>query len=112
MKNYRHGDISLHKINEIPQGAKKIELKDELYVLALGETSGHQHQLVGIGFEVFEDEKGLYVKVNRPTELEHFDVNTKQKAEHNTITIQPGIYIKRHEQSFNPFDEQIHKTID
>ena len=111
-KEVQHGDISLHFLDKIPDSAKKISIENNIFILAVGESSFHQHQLVGTGFEVFEDDKGVYVKVNRPTGLEHFDINTKQKAEHNTITIQPGIYIKRHEQSFNPFDEQINRTID
>ena len=62
-KEFNQGDISFHVIEEIPANAKKIE-HNGLFIVAYGEGSGHQHQLVGNGFDIFQDEKGYYVKIN------------------------------------------------
>lgn len=111
-KALQHGDISFHFVDEIPATAKKIEHKiNEPYIVAYGEQSGHQHRILG-DFEIFEDEKGLYFKVNRPSQVEHWNNNTQQKAEHDTKILQPAIYIRRHEQTFNPFTEELNKVVD
>ena len=112
-KEIQQGDISFHLIDEVPANAKKIE-HNGLFVVAHGEVSGHQHQLVGEGFDLFEDEKGFYLKVNNSDScrIEHYNSITKEKAEHNTKTFEQSIYIKRHEERYNPFTKQLERTQD
>ena len=102
-KLYRHGDLCIKPIKEIPKTAKKLNT----LTLALGEATGHHHTLVKERenlIEVFEDEGGKYFKVGQPTPLIH--------QEHKTITIEKGIYFIEIEQERDPFTEQINKVKD
>lgn len=109
-KQYQHGDISLHIVDKIPEKAKKQQHNEE-FILAYGEISGHIHRLKG-NFEVYKDDNGYYIKNLQPIELEHYDVNKKTKAEHNTLTIEKGIWFVRYEERYNPFKKELEKVID
>ena len=79
MKQYRHGDVLVVRIDEIPQDVKKL---DHL-VLAWGEVTGHKHQL-DVG-ELFETKNGkLYFRLNKKGRLSH--------EEHKTIELPAGNY--------------------
>lgn len=101
MKLYRHGDLLIRKINNLPTGLKKINST----VLAHGE-SGNSHTLVAEpGLEVFEDDKGRkYFKTETPTQLQH--------QEHKTIEIETGFFEVIHEQERDPFTETINQVKD
>lgn len=84
---YRHGDVSLHPIDVMPEGLKEVKHKGSV-VLALGEFTGHKHVLTVPKVEdmkVLQDKEGrFYIQVGETGKLSH--------EEHNTLTIVPGIY--------------------
>jgi len=43
MTHYRHGDVSFHRIEKLPDGLRREEHKT--YIVAYGEASGHHHTL-------------------------------------------------------------------
>jgi len=107
VKPYRHGDLRIKQIDKLPLGKKS---KVKSFVLAHGE-SGHRHLLQVIGgdgyivmLEPQKDNPKRYFEVEGPTRLTH--------EEHNTITIQPGIYEVENEQEFDYFTEEIKRVID
>ncbi len=103
MKNYRHGDISLHLIDKLPDGIKKVK-SNGVFNLKEGEATGHFHQLKG-DFEIYQDEEGRNVlNVNKKSTLTH--------PEHKEITIEKGIYIQEQEIEYDPFTEELNKVID
>ena len=66
MKSIQHGDISIHPIKELPKGLKKVEFKDT-FVLAHGESTGHQHRVIGGEFDIYQSETGeYYIQVKKP----------------------------------------------
>ena len=80
MKNYRHGDVQLTHIEELPVDAKSMGARKEL---AYGEVTGHAHT-IDIG-ELFEDQDGaLYLKVDELAHLTH--------QEHEAKPVEPGVY--------------------
>lgn len=105
MKNYyRHGDISFHPIDELPENLKEIKHDGE-YILAYGEATGHHHKIVGDRLEIFQDSEGRhYLKVNVPSDLTH--------QEHHTITFQPGIYRQEQEREFDYWQLAVRRVID
>lgn len=105
-KNYRHGDVSLHEIDELPTGLKKMDIdKDNGFILAFGEVTFHHHKIVGDRLEIFQDSEGRhYLKVGSPSELTH--------QEHKTITILPGIYKQHQEQEFDYWSLSVQRVID
>ena len=106
-KHYRHGDILLIKIDELPKNIKFKTKKDK--VILKGEVTGHAHTLRGNAKILEKAERIInpsptgslpvrnlpmrsqvigYAVVKEPTELIH--------EEHNTITLPVGTYeIKR-----------------
>lgn len=108
MNNYRHGDIPLKQLKELPTNLTKLgDFKE--FVLAHGE-SGHCHRLqvkdqVANDFCVYQDSNGNYVlDMQEDAQLTH--------EEHKEITIKKGIYSVGHEQEFSPFDEEIKRVRD
>ena len=80
MKNCRHGDVQLTKIDQIPSDAVSLGDRKEL---AYGEMTGHAHR-IDIG-ELFQTKNGdLYLRVEKLAKLSH--------EEHKTQTINPGVY--------------------
>jgi len=97
---YRHGDISLHPVNQLPEAAKE---RIEKYILAYGEATGHHHQLQG-SCELQLMNGRRWITVDEPTELTH--------QEHHTLTILPGVYEILEERTFDYFENSIKKVID
>lgn len=80
MKMYRHGDVQIIPVDEIPAGAKKLARKE----LAYGEKTGHAHR-IDIG-ELFQTQEGkLYLKVEKLTKVSH--------EEHKKSEIPAGNYL-------------------
>lgn len=99
MNIYRHGDLLIRQINDLPNDAKK---QDNL-ILAEGEVTGHHHRLSGV--TVYADEQGLkFFVVDKPTDLTH--------EEHKTIVIEPAKYEVIIEREFDPFADEIRKVRD
>jgi len=121
-KHYRHGDILLIKIDELPKNIKFKTKKDK--VILKGEVTGHAHRLKGntkileVAERIANNPIGVwdgqmlvantvpvepksqvigYAVVKEPTELIH--------EEHNTITIPAGIYEIKHQREYD--EEQI-----
>lgn len=124
-KHYRHGDILLIKIDELPKNIKFKTKKSK--IILKGEITGHAHRLNGsakilevaerIANPGFKLANGVeittgpipipinqvrtqtigYAVVDSPAELTH--------EEHNTITIPAGIYQIRRQREYD--EEQI-----
>lgn len=96
---YRHGDILLKRVTK-PKGQFKTKKN---YVVALGEHTGHKHQLDGeVG--LLEREAIRYLDFVKPTPLKH--------EEHKTLVIEPGTYEVIHEREFDYFQNEIAKVQD
>jgi len=93
VKYYQQGDVLLKKIEQLPEGAKKLDT----LVLQLGEVTGHKHQFPrNSAVEVFVDpafagfeqsitpDEGKFIVVGDYVELLH--------EEHAPIKIDPGVY--------------------
>ena len=84
-KQYRQGDVFL-----FPAKLPKNREQNKDKVLALGEATGHRHEV--FDGEVFVGPKGdLYVLATDETELRHVS-GTGQQADHAPITLDPGTY--------------------
>lgn len=99
----RHGDLSFHPLQELPEGLKKVE-HDGSFVLARGEHTGHTHTIHG-NVEILQDNEGrFYLNVLSSSQVSH--------EEHKTITLEPGVYRQDSELERDPFLEQIRKVVD
>lgn len=102
----RHGDLNFRSVDK-PKGLKKIN-KDNQFVLAEGEHTGHKHLAVAdkeATLNIYEKEGKMYMEVlDGDVKLSH--------QEHKTIVFQPGFYEVGHEEEYDPFAKQIQKVVD
>jgi hypothetical protein len=93
MNNYRHGDVSLHQTQSLPDGLQLVEHNGS-FAIALGEVTGHRHLVTVEKPEhmtlYLDPSTNLYVlNLTAPAKISH--------EEHATITLEPGIYIQKQE---------------
>jgi len=100
MELYRHGDLLIKPIDNIPKDAKLN--KDN--ILALGEVTGHKHRLNIKQLSVYETLGQKYVSLKQKTDLVH--------EEHNTLTLEPGNYVVLMEREFDPVAQEIKQVLD
>ena len=82
--NYRQGDVFLFKTDRLPK-TKKAKNK----ILALGEATGHKHEI--IDGDVFIDADGnLFVEAKNKTVLSHNKGGVE--ADHKPIAVDEGLY--------------------
>ena len=82
------GDVLIMQVDAIPASAKPVPLQGEA-TLALGETSGHRHAVVGREVAMFRDDGaggGTYLKLDRPKPIEHLH-GDKLTGEHGSFVI-------------------------
>ena len=91
---YRQGDVLLIPVNKIPEGLKRTKR----VTLALGEVTGHHHSIFdggAIGFADDENALAEYLQVDADSvELTH--------QEHDSITIDKGLYKNVHQFEYTP----------
>ncbi|MEM9980967.1 MAG: hypothetical protein AAF734_00630 [Bacteroidota bacterium] len=96
---YRHGDVLLFRLpaDENPL-ANQTTKKVKQLTLALGEVTGHAHQLEGTITLLKNDNasKDLYFKVEEQAILTH--------EEHDRIVLEAGIYLKINQVEYDPFE--------
>lgn len=73
-ENYRHGDVILKKVENLPDGAIEIPSEDRI-VLAKGESTGHWHGFhdPSVG-KLFKFEDKTYLKITKKeAKIDHED---------------------------------------
>lgn len=102
------GEISIRRIDNLPNGLKAREPDGDRYIIGHSET-GHHHSMVVGGVEVLDDpdfssSEGFmrfYVKVSKPTPLVHernFDT-------HEPLLFAPGTYEITINREYDPYAE-------
>ena len=90
-KLYRHGDLLLRQVDEIPVYAQQLSTN----IIAHGEN-GNTHKLHG-SHQVYETpDKQILFEAGQDVSLKH--------QEHNTLKISKGNYVVVHEREYNPFE--------
>lgn len=97
---YRHGDVLIATVDEIPNNATR----RENLTLAYGEVTGHSHRIADPSTaETFSHEGLLYLRVvGESAALVH--------EEHNTINLPKGTYRVWMQREYSP--EAIRRVID
>ena len=91
----RHGDLNFRAVEKIE--GEKVEVKNNKFVLALGEHTGHKHVLTMPDledYEIYKTKDGGYIlNLKKPGVLTH--------QEHKPITFEPGLYKMGTEREFD-----------
>lgn len=99
MKIYRHGDLLIREVKMMPGDLQRSETN----ILALGEATGHKHELIG-DCDVFENRRDKFFVVHSTAFLKH--------DEHKTIELTNGLYQVIHEREFSPILRRPLEVID
>ncbi len=97
MRNYRQGDVYLFSINKLPEGVKPREST----VVALGEVTGHRHELSNVDVFVADDGQ-LYGVAKEGARLDHLDTQNVQTKEHAPHDINEGTYKITIQEQYTP----------
>lgn len=104
-KVYRHGDVNLFLVEKVK--GKKVKTNGS-YVLAEGEATNSKHIVTtkhASGLEVYKTETGdTYLVLLQEGIVTH-------THDHETITVQPGIYRQVPEREVDWFSEGIEKKV-
>lgn len=92
MQTYRQGDVLLVKLDSLPQDAKVTQKKGAV-ILALGEATGHKHQ-IKTGVIAYEWKGNMLIEVKKGTALTH--------EEHDAIALVPGVYQRIIQREYSP----------
>lgn len=87
---YRHGDVLIIPINEMPQNVQATTSR----VLAEGEATGHAHRLLGEGTLYLTANGELILRNDKPVAVVH--------EEHARIELPPGTYEVRRQKEYQP----------
>lgn len=98
---YQQGDVILVKIDEIKEGAKKL---DHL-ILAEGETTGHSHRITAGEVMLYDSRVGLLLEVSS-------DTATLTHEEHGPIAIPRGVWQVRRVREYDHFNESVGEVND
>jgi len=104
--NYRHGDISFHKVEALPKEVKLFK-KCSSFVAALGETTGHKHLITATkeALEIYKNEKGeIYLVIGDKTIITH--------EEHRPVKFKKGVYKMANEREYDWFAKNTVRVLD
>ena len=87
-KHYSHGEVNIFGIDSIPEGCKAVSPIKGGYKIADSETTGNFHMVKDApSIELVEKDGVLYMKNGEPAEVFCVD-----KARHDTIEVEPGMW--------------------
>lgn len=104
---YRHGDLSFHPIEKLPDGLKEVEHQGE-FTLAEGEFTGHKHVMTiekPKEMTILRDPKNgqFYIRLGAPAKLTH--------QEHKQLDFKPGLYKMNVEREYDYFKEERDRVV-
>ena len=97
-KLYRHGDLLIKQIDQIPLMAKPLSTN----IIAEGEITGHNHKLYGSHQVYGTNPKNP--RIIEPTYFQAKEEISLKHQEHDTLKISKGNYVILHEREHDPFN--------
>ena len=107
MRKLQQGDVLLHQVAGLPDGAESVKPIQGRLILAEGEATGHAHAvMVADDVELFEKAGTLYLRNagGGPVDLVH--------EEHHTQTVAPGTYEIGIVIEVDPFEDEVREVAD
>ncbi|MDG1950547.1 MAG: hypothetical protein P8J32_07080 [bacterium] len=116
----RHGDMMFFRL-DAGEVAKFSESKAQKNLtVGLGEVTGHAHNVKPLKGGQIVEYADSFSNAGTQDFLERdqivFEVKDKpaivHHEEHDTLTLEPGAYVRIHQQVYDPFAKQIRRVID
>lgn len=99
-KHKRHGDVILHPTEKIE--GKEAEHNGN-FILAIGEATGHSHQLFCEQMQIFKAKRN-FLKLEQEAMLVH--------QQHKPLKLQKGKYAQVQEREVDHFSGAVRKVVD
>jgi hypothetical protein len=110
MKNQiKHGECIIESVTKLPKQLKRIEVKENYFVVGSSETTGNDHRVrVNDNVEFYEDNLGtLYMKV-----LSNTEVYCPNASRHTETPISTGTYIVKKAREYDFLTQEIRQVRD
>lgn len=109
MQKFIHGEVLGFEISELPQGCKKVAVKDNFYIVGESETHGNDHRVAVKDREVefFEKDGTLYMR-----NLGETKIYCPNDCRHDTAIIPPAIWEIRKSQEYDYLEMQARQVRD
>lgn len=108
MKAYLHGEVCVKKITKLPNGLKKINPKDNCYIVADSETTGNHHCIeANEQCKMYENDGVLYLKNDTPVKIFCVD-----QSRHDTEVLPVGIWEINRANEYDYLSEMTRKVED
>jgi len=110
---FRHGDVDIRQIDEIPKVCQKTQTR----TVAYGEATGHHHTFNGGQVIVYDAPIGHVMKVGDGTInvskfVQVLETTKLEHQEHKAIEIPKGTYAISIEREYNPFSQESARVLD
>lgn len=99
-KHKRHGDVNLHPTDKVEGKEQK---NDGKFVLAIGEATGHSHQLICEAMTIKKGKRN-FIELEQEAMLVH--------QQHKTLKISKGKYAQVQEREVDHFSQTIKIVVD
>jgi len=100
-KLIQQGDVLMKGIEKLPEGLKKVNH----LTLALGEVTGHSHQVTSGEAEMYEKDGTFFLKVTSENAI-------VTHQEHAPVTLEEGTYEIDIVKEYSHFDEEARRVAD
>ena len=111
MQMFSHGECNFFELSELPKNLKKVEIKENFFVVGESETHGNDHRVAVLDKEnvqFFRDElERLYLKADVTTEI-----YCPKEARHDKVIINPGIYEINKAMEVDPLTQRLRQVAD
>lgn len=109
MRKWIHGEVLGFEINKLPQNCKKVEVKDNFYIVGESETHGNDHRVAVKEREIeFFERDGILYMVNKSST----DIYCPNDSRHDTQSIPPSIWEIRKSQEYDYIEMQARQVRD
>ena len=104
VKQVRHGDLLIEKIDVLPEGLKDLKSK----IVEEGEATGHFHRLDGNGTVLIDEATADTTKYLDITDMDCRIVH----EEHNAIDLPKGVYKVTRQREFDAYEQAARTVFD
>jgi hypothetical protein len=104
-KQGQQGDILFSQVDKLPAGVTSVAPRNGRFIIAEGETSGHNHSVIADGCQLYELKGQLYLNVTAP--VIHID-----HQEHKQNLYETGVYRIGNVKEHDYFQEMERRVID
>ena len=107
LRKINHGEVVFYEVESFPSNIKKINVKQDHFVVGESETHGNDHRVSTIDTSVFTKDDVLFLE-----SIGNTKIYCPNKTRHDTIELPDGKWRVGHAQEYDYFEENYKRVID